>query len=215
MIIETQAVGPFFKNGFVVGCEETREAVLIDPGDEVATLLAFGRAADADDSAHPADPRARRSRHRRRRREARARRAGLPAPRRSVSLRPRGRVGRACSGCRSSRSRRSTLLRAGRGDRVRRLRGRGRITRPGTARAACACRSAGRARPARSCSSATRCSPARSGGPTCPAATSTCSSPRSATCCLRSATMRSSTRGTGRTRRSARSGGPIRFFRHG
>ena len=40
MIIETQAVGPFFKNGFVVGCEETREAVLIDPGDEVAGLLA-------------------------------------------------------------------------------------------------------------------------------------------------------------------------------
>jgi glyoxylase-like metal-dependent hydrolase (beta-lactamase superfamily II) len=41
MIIETQAVGPFFKNGFVVGCEETRDAVLIDPGDEVAGLLAF------------------------------------------------------------------------------------------------------------------------------------------------------------------------------
>lgn len=41
MIIESQAVGPFFKNGFVVGCEETREAVLIDPGDEVASLLAF------------------------------------------------------------------------------------------------------------------------------------------------------------------------------
>ena len=40
MIIESEAVGPFFKNGFVVGCEETREAVLIDPGDEVATLLA-------------------------------------------------------------------------------------------------------------------------------------------------------------------------------
>ena len=35
MIIETQAVGPFFKNGFVVGCDETHEAVLIDPGDEV------------------------------------------------------------------------------------------------------------------------------------------------------------------------------------
>ena len=43
MIIETQAVGPFFKNGFVVGCEATREAVLIDPGDEVAALLAFAR----------------------------------------------------------------------------------------------------------------------------------------------------------------------------
>jgi hydroxyacylglutathione hydrolase len=41
MIVESQAVGPFFKNGFVVGCEETREAVLIDPGDEVAVLLAF------------------------------------------------------------------------------------------------------------------------------------------------------------------------------
>lgn len=41
MIIESRAVGPFFKNGFVVGCEESREAVLIDPGDEVASLLAF------------------------------------------------------------------------------------------------------------------------------------------------------------------------------
>ena len=41
MIVESQAVGPFFKNGFIVGCEETREAVLIDPGDEVPGLLAF------------------------------------------------------------------------------------------------------------------------------------------------------------------------------
>ena len=41
MIVESQAVGPFFKNGFVVGCERTRDAVLIDPGDEVASLLAF------------------------------------------------------------------------------------------------------------------------------------------------------------------------------
>ena len=32
MIIESEAVGPFFKNGFVVGCETTRDAVLIDPG---------------------------------------------------------------------------------------------------------------------------------------------------------------------------------------
>src|SRR4051812_11387978 len=44
MIVESQAVGPFFKNGFVVGCEETREAVLIDPGDEVSGLLAFATA---------------------------------------------------------------------------------------------------------------------------------------------------------------------------
>jgi len=41
MIIESQAVGPFFKNGFVIGCEDTREGVLIDPGDEVEGLLAF------------------------------------------------------------------------------------------------------------------------------------------------------------------------------
>jgi glyoxylase-like metal-dependent hydrolase (beta-lactamase superfamily II) len=41
MLIEVAAVGPFFKNGFVVGCERTREAVLIDPGDEVESLLAF------------------------------------------------------------------------------------------------------------------------------------------------------------------------------
>jgi glyoxylase-like metal-dependent hydrolase (beta-lactamase superfamily II) len=41
MIVETQAVGPFFKNGFVVGCEDSKDAVLIDPGDEVGSLLAF------------------------------------------------------------------------------------------------------------------------------------------------------------------------------
>jgi glyoxylase-like metal-dependent hydrolase (beta-lactamase superfamily II) len=40
MILETRAVGPFFKNGFLVGCERTREAILIDPGDEVRELLA-------------------------------------------------------------------------------------------------------------------------------------------------------------------------------
>jgi glyoxylase-like metal-dependent hydrolase (beta-lactamase superfamily II) len=43
MIIESRAVGPFFKNGFVVGCEATHEAVLIDPGDEVDQLLTFAR----------------------------------------------------------------------------------------------------------------------------------------------------------------------------
>ena len=41
MLLEIQAVGPFFKNGFVIGCEESREAVLIDPGDEVEQLLTF------------------------------------------------------------------------------------------------------------------------------------------------------------------------------
>jgi hydroxyacylglutathione hydrolase len=40
MILERRAVPPFFKNGFVLGCEETREGVVIDPGDEVDALLA-------------------------------------------------------------------------------------------------------------------------------------------------------------------------------
>jgi glyoxylase-like metal-dependent hydrolase (beta-lactamase superfamily II) len=39
MIIETRAVPPFYKNGYVVACEATREAVVIDPGDEVGMLL--------------------------------------------------------------------------------------------------------------------------------------------------------------------------------
>jgi hydroxyacylglutathione hydrolase len=43
MILESAAVGPFFKNGYVVGCERTRKAVFIDPGDEVEQLLDFIR----------------------------------------------------------------------------------------------------------------------------------------------------------------------------
>ena len=39
MILESAAVGPFFKNGYVVGCERTKLAVFIDPGDEVEQLL--------------------------------------------------------------------------------------------------------------------------------------------------------------------------------
>ena len=39
MIIETRATAPFYKNGFVLGCEETLEAVVVDPGDEVEDLL--------------------------------------------------------------------------------------------------------------------------------------------------------------------------------
>lgn len=39
MLVETRAVAPFQKNGYVVGCETTRQAVMIDPGDEVQMLL--------------------------------------------------------------------------------------------------------------------------------------------------------------------------------
>lgn len=39
MLLEVRAVAPFHKNGFIVGCERTHDAVLIDPGDEVDDLL--------------------------------------------------------------------------------------------------------------------------------------------------------------------------------
>lgn len=44
MIIATAAVPPFFKNGYLVTCETTRDGVLIDPGDEVGALLDAARA---------------------------------------------------------------------------------------------------------------------------------------------------------------------------
>ena len=39
MQISVFAVAPFFKNGYLVSCERTRESVLIDPGDDVEELL--------------------------------------------------------------------------------------------------------------------------------------------------------------------------------
>jgi glyoxylase-like metal-dependent hydrolase (beta-lactamase superfamily II) len=41
MIVHVETGGPFMQNGYVVGCERTRDAVLIDPGDGVQALLAF------------------------------------------------------------------------------------------------------------------------------------------------------------------------------
>lgn len=43
MIVEVRAVPPFDKNGFVVGCPDTKEGILIDPGDEVDGLLDASR----------------------------------------------------------------------------------------------------------------------------------------------------------------------------
>ena len=40
MLLEVRAGAPFFKNGYVLGCEETRAGVVVDPGDEVDELLA-------------------------------------------------------------------------------------------------------------------------------------------------------------------------------
>ena len=48
MIIESAAAPPFMKNGFVVSCERTRQAIYIDPGDEVQELLAYIERAQID-----------------------------------------------------------------------------------------------------------------------------------------------------------------------
>ena len=48
MILEVRAVAPFYKNGFVVGCPRTREAVVIDPGDEVDEVLGAVRDHELD-----------------------------------------------------------------------------------------------------------------------------------------------------------------------
>jgi glyoxylase-like metal-dependent hydrolase (beta-lactamase superfamily II) len=39
MLIETLAVGPLQVNCFIVGCEKTREALVVDPGDEAERIL--------------------------------------------------------------------------------------------------------------------------------------------------------------------------------
>jgi hydroxyacylglutathione hydrolase len=41
MIIHVETAGPFQQNGFVVACDTTRQAVIIDPGDGVQALLAY------------------------------------------------------------------------------------------------------------------------------------------------------------------------------
>ena len=105
------------------------------------------------------------------------------------------------------------VLHAGRGDRLRRVRGApaphaGPLPRRRVPRGRRARRHA-----ASTCSSATRCLPGRSAGPTCPAATTRRSSGRSGPCCSRSATMRGCIPGTARTRPSAASAAPTRSCR--
>ena len=39
MLLEYRAAPPFDENGYVLGCEETREGVIIDPGESVEELL--------------------------------------------------------------------------------------------------------------------------------------------------------------------------------
>jgi glyoxylase-like metal-dependent hydrolase (beta-lactamase superfamily II) len=44
MLIHPETAGPFLQNGYIVACEETRRAAIIDPGDGVGALLAFAAA---------------------------------------------------------------------------------------------------------------------------------------------------------------------------
>lgn len=46
MIVKSLAVGPIMANCFIVGCEQTREAAVIDPGDEADRILAAVAEAD-------------------------------------------------------------------------------------------------------------------------------------------------------------------------
>ena len=39
MLLEYRAAPPFMENGYVLGCEETREGVIIDPGESIDELL--------------------------------------------------------------------------------------------------------------------------------------------------------------------------------
>ena len=48
MIIKTLTVGPIMANCFIVGCEETRAAAVIDPGDETDRLLQELEASNLD-----------------------------------------------------------------------------------------------------------------------------------------------------------------------
>jgi hydroxyacylglutathione hydrolase len=41
MIVHVETGGPFMENGYVVACGTTREAAIIDPGDNVRALLGF------------------------------------------------------------------------------------------------------------------------------------------------------------------------------
>lgn len=39
MLLSTHVAPPFYKNGFVLACEDTREAVVLDPGDEIEDVI--------------------------------------------------------------------------------------------------------------------------------------------------------------------------------
>jgi len=58
LIIQKLEVGPIMANCFILGCEDTKQAVVIDPGDDADRILmelakAELKANDPGDSGHP------------------------------------------------------------------------------------------------------------------------------------------------------------------
>ena len=70
MILESAAVGPFFKNGYVAGCEKHPQGRVHRSGRRGRAAAGLHSGGEAGRHAHPADARARRSRLRRRRSQA-------------------------------------------------------------------------------------------------------------------------------------------------
>ena len=44
MLLSTHRAPPFYKNGYLLGCETTREAIVIDPGDEIEEVIGAAEA---------------------------------------------------------------------------------------------------------------------------------------------------------------------------
>ena len=205
---------PFYKNGFLVACEDTREAVLIDPGDEVAELLRIAESgrmtvryillthAHMDHVSGVAAAK-------------RATGAPIGVHRDDLFLYEsavqQGALLRLHAGAAAGPG---LLLRTGHADRVRALRG---------PRAPHAGPQPGRRLPARHAGGHGGDAPVRRRhavravdrpGPICRAATTRRSWPRFEPCCSGSGTRRSSTRGTARTRPSATSAARIHSCRN-
>ena len=164
MVIESCAVPPFEKNGYVVARPVTGEAIVIDPGDEVDQLVAIVRRTGVT-VRHHADALAPGSHLGVQRGQGRVGCAAGAPRRRPVPVRARGPAGhRVRHPDASAAADRRVVRRAAALDV-------GDCTvdahhTPGHSPVRSACRSARRGSPTSTCSSATRCLPARSAAPT-------------------------------------------------
>ena len=89
MIVSSVTVGPFAENCHLLMEEDSRLAVLVDPGDEGARIVRAVKKAGAEPRGDLADARAPRPYRRHRRGAARVEGAGLPPSARPAALRPR------------------------------------------------------------------------------------------------------------------------------